>query len=274
MENKIKNALQNISFEDIIEKSMELPLVKINRNEFLKKQFAHIVEPETMEMILTDGTVKAGIKYSFLDKLAKDAIKQEIIRVTAISAGAGVPGFKLMAATVPADLVQFYAHVFRIAQKLAYIYGWKELIEDEETKNKMVVFLGVMHGVGLANKAIMRFAIEKGPIFGARIARQSLTKTLWYPILKNILRKIGVNVTKKSVKSAVSKAVPILGGVASGGVTYFLFKPMANNLADSLSALSKMTPEEIMEYFEKDENIIDEEDIIEVDFVDVDEENS
>jgi len=267
MENKIKNALQNISFEDIIAKSMKLPLVKINRNEFLLKQFAHIVEPETMEMILTDGTVKAGIKYSFLDKLAKDAIKQEIIRVTAISAGAGVPGFKFMAATIPADLAQFYAHVFRIAQKLAYIYGWQDLIDDEETRNKMVIFLGVMNGVGLAHKAIMQFAIERGPIIGARIARQPLTKTLWYPILKSILKRIGVDITKKSVGNAVGKAVPIIGGVISGGITYAMFKPMANKLAQRLSELSKMTPEEIVEYFEKEENIISEEDIIEVDVV-------
>ena len=269
---KIIDAVKNISYEDIIVQSMKLPLVKIDRNDFLRKQFEHLVESDTMELILQDGTIKAGVKSELLDKLAKAAIKQETLRVTALSTGAGVPGFKFMAVTVPADLVQFYAHVFRIAQKLAYIYGWQSFIDDEETKNKMLVFLGVMEGVGLANKTLMSFALERGPIIGARVAAKPLTKTLWYPILKTILQNLGVKITKKSIGNFVSKAVPIVGGVVSGGVSYVIYKSMAKNLAGRLSALSKMTPEEILDYFDKSNNAIHEVDVIDAEVVVLDEE--
>ncbi|MCL1862283.1 MAG: hypothetical protein FWF78_01815 [Defluviitaleaceae bacterium] len=262
--NKIIDAVKNVSYEDIIIQSMKLPLVKVERENFLRKQFEHIVEPDVMELILCEGTIKAGVKPELLDKLAKASIKQETLRVTALSAGAGVPGFKFMAATVPADLIQFYAHVFRIAQKLAYIYGWQELIDDEETKNKMLVFLGVMEGVGLASKALMSFALEHGPIIGIRVAAKPLTKTLWYPILKSILRNVGVKITKKSVGNFVSKAVPVVGGVVSGGVSYVIYKTMANSLAQRLSDLSKMTSDEILDYFNKPDNDFDESDIIDI----------
>jgi len=265
---KIIDKVKNISSEDIILHSMKLPLVKIEREDFLKKQFEHIVEPSTMELILSEGTIKAGVKPEFLDKLAQAAIKQETLRVTALSAGAGVPGFKFMAVTVPADLVQFYAHVFRIAQKLAYIYGWQSLIDDEETRNKMLVFLGVMEGVGLANKALMGFALERGPIIGAKVAAKPLTKTFWYPTLKAVLKALGITITKKSVGNAISKSIPVIGGVVSGGVSYVIYKPMAKHLAQRLSALSKMTPEEILDYFNKSDTIIHEADIIDAEFVD------
>jgi len=269
---KIIDSIKNISFEDIIVQSMKLPLVKIERDDFLKKQFEHLVEPNTMELILREGTIKARVKPELLDKLAQAAIKQETLRVTALSTGAGVPGFKFMAATVPADLIQFYAHVFRIAQKLAYIYGWQNLIDDEETRNKMYVFLGVMEGVGLANKALMQFALERGPIIGARVAAKPLTQTLWYPILKTILKNVGVKITKKSVSNFISKAVPIIGGVVSGGVSYVIYKSMANNLSQRLSSLSKMTPEEILDYFDKSDGAIYESDIVDAEFVEADEE--
>ena len=256
---KIIDAVQNISYEDIVVQSMKLPIVNIDRDDFLKKQFEHIVEPDIMALILQEGTIKAGVKLQLLDKLAKDSIKQETLRVSAISAGAGVPGFKFMAVTVPADLIQFYAHVFRIAQKLAYIYGWQNFIDDEETRNKMFVFLGVMEGVGIANKALMQFAIEKGPIIGMRVAAKPLTKTLWYPILKTILKNVGVKITKKSVGNFIGKAVPVVGGVVSGGVSYVLYKSMAKNLAQKLSKLSQMTPDEILD------NAIDDADIVVLD---------
>lgn len=259
---KIVDAVKNISYEDVIAQSMKLPLVNIDRDDFLRKQFEHLVEPDVMELILQEGTVKAGVKPGILDKLANASIKQETMQVTALSAGAGMPGFKFLPVTVPADLAQFYAHVFRIAQKLAYIYGWQELIGDEETKNKMYVFLGVMEGVGLASKALMSFALERGTLIGARVAAKPLTKTLWYPILKSILRNVSVKITKKSVGNVVSKSVPIVGGIVSGGVSYVIYKSMAKNLAQRLSDLSKMSPDEILEYFDKLDNAISEEDIL------------
>lgn len=76
------------------------------------------------------GPIAAGVPQGIIDKLAKGSIDFETTKVTAISAAAGLPGGTAIAATIPADLAQFYAHVLRIAQKLAYLYGWDELFSE------------------------------------------------------------------------------------------------------------------------------------------------
>ena len=61
-----------------------------------------------------------------------------------------------MAVTIPADLVQFYWHAIVLSQKLAYLYGWPDLLKedeaDEETKAKITLLIGVMMGAQVANK--------------------------------------------------------------------------------------------------------------------------
>ena len=62
---------------------------------------------------------------------------------------------------------------------------------------------------------------------------QALTKTTWYPLEKKVAAVIGVKITKKTVEKTIANAVPILGGLISGGLTYFTFQPMGGMLADT-----------------------------------------
>ena len=44
-----------------------------------------------------------------------------------------------MAGTIPADLAQDFAHVMRVEQKLAYLYGWQSFLnEDDEVDDETV----------------------------------------------------------------------------------------------------------------------------------------
>lgn len=58
-----------------------------------------------------------------------------------------------MAGTVPADLTQQMAHILRIMQKLAYLYGWPSLMDEENSTiddgmvNDLIIFAGIMFGV-------------------------------------------------------------------------------------------------------------------------------
>ncbi len=47
---------------------------------------------------------------------------------------------------------------------------------------------------------------------------------------------VGKQITKKIVEKTISKAVPMVGGVVSGGLTYVTFRPMGNRLANVLAA--------------------------------------
>lgn len=74
-----------------------------------------------------------------------------------------------MAATIPADVAQFFWHATVLAQKLAYLYGWPDLFDpevdlDEETELRIVLLIGAMLGAANANRLLAemssRFAGE------------------------------------------------------------------------------------------------------------------
>ena len=73
-----------------------------------------------------------------------------------------------MLGTIPADLMQYYAHALRIMQKLAYLYGWGELLPndrdaDDDTIGVLAVFFGVMLGVGGARPVVDGFRHASPP---------------------------------------------------------------------------------------------------------------
>jgi len=97
-----------------------------------------------------------------ITEVANTSISFETSKVTGISTLAGVPGGFAMIGTVPADLAQYFGHVLRIAQKLAYIYSWPDLFADdgeelgEATESMLTLFVGVMFGVQLAQAGVSK----------------------------------------------------------------------------------------------------------------------
>ena len=161
-----------------------------------------------------------------MDDVAKRAISFETKKSSALSFAAGLPGGVAMLGTVPADVTQYYVHAFRVMQKLAYAYGWQSFLEDcsetdDETLGLMGAFLGVMLGIAGANGALTSFAATVArPAVQRTIASQALTKGTVYPVVKQVMRAIGVHVTKQGFAKTVSKVVPVVGGVVSGGLTF------------------------------------------------------
>ena len=56
-----------------------------------------------------------------------------------------------MAATIPADIAQFYGYSLKLAQEISYIYGYHDLWNNqdeltEEAKNTLILYLGIMLG--------------------------------------------------------------------------------------------------------------------------------
>src|SRR5690606_15682152 len=96
-------------------------------------------------------------------------------------------------------------------------------------------FLGVMMGVGGASVAVSHFAVRVArPAIQKKIVSVALTKTAWYLPMKNILRVIGVQVTKQSFAKTVTKVVPVVGGVVSGSLTYVTLNIQSKRLMKHL----------------------------------------
>ena len=245
---------QHLSFTSVVESAAKLPLVRINRTDFLTKNLNKLCTAEQLRKAIDEGTLHAGIPVETLDSLANAVINAETVKVTAISTAAGLPGGFAMAATIPADLAQFYGFVIRTAQELAYIYGWHEIFTESKeldagTESQLILFIGVMSGVGTANKVVTNLFGEVAMrAVAKRVAAKALTKTWYYPLVKKIAAMLGQRMVKATFAKGVSKTVPLLGGAISGGLTLFTFKPMAHKLQKHFSTLAHMSPEEFAKY--------------------------
>ena len=227
-----------------LKKLVRIRGVRISREDFLRQELqkAHLSESQIEEAIATNP-ISAGIPQKRLDKLANDAISYETKKSTALSFVAGIPGGLTMLGTVPADLGQYYVHSLRIMQKLAYLYGWKEFLTDpedvdDETIAQMGLFFGVMLGVAGAAESMRDFArMIVAPAIEKRVARKALMKGTWYPVVRKSLKVIGISVTKQGFTKTMSKILPLIGGVISGGMTFVSLQTQANRLKQHLRQL-------------------------------------
>ncbi len=241
----------------ILRRAATLRGVTIDRETFLRTELSKKCPPDVVKAAVETNPQAAGVPMRIMDELADAAISIETRKVTGLSALAGMPGGLAMFGTIPADVVQYFAHSLRIEQKLAYIYGWESFLNDEdevddETMYRLILFLGVMMQVGSIDSSLVKFAAQTAKAGVARaIEKQALTKTFWFIPLRRVLRVVGVNMTKKSFAETVAKGVPVVGGVVSGGLTYVTFRPSAVSLKKHLRTLPQATgvvlPEEEME---------------------------
>lgn len=220
-----------ISWDNIMENSLKLPGIKVDRDDYLKDVFSSYGDIRS----LADRRPIDVFDVETVDKVAKSTINKHLLGVTGTSAIAGIPGGFAMIGTIPADITQYYYHVVLVAQKLGYIYGWPNLLDEkqqfsEASRNILTLFVGVMLGAGAANKAVTEVGKKLSMQVAKRLPQQALTKTAYYPIIKQVGKWIVMKVTKETFAKGASKFVPILGGVLSGGLTFFTFKPMANKL--------------------------------------------
>ncbi|MDR2712606.1 MAG: EcsC family protein [Clostridiales bacterium] len=259
---------KNTNFEKILRSAMELPGVRINRADFLKKELSKYHDDDVVNKAIATNPAQAGVSVKNLEHIAKACIIFETRKVSAISAAAGIPGGLAMVATVPADTAQFFVHIIRMLQKLAYLYGWQEMFRgnddgfDDETTNELTLFIGVMFGVSAANTALSKIAGLAALNIPKKLMHQALTKGTIYPIVKRIATSIGVKMTKAVFAKGVGQVIPVVGAVTSGGITYALFKPMSTRLRKYLATL----PMASVDFYKESR---DNSDIIEIDFTDI-----
>lgn len=146
-----------------------------------------------------------------------------------------------MVATIPADIAQYYGYMLRVTQKLLYLYGFPEIDTEEkgqkfdsETINILILCLGAMYGTAGANNAIKVMAKALASGVEKKLIRAALTKGTIYPIVKSVMKWFNVNLTKKILAETFKKAIPVVGGVIGGGITFVTFKPCCDKLKASL----------------------------------------
>lgn len=235
-------------FEDVLAAAAKTPGVHIDREAFLRSSLKKYCDDATIEKAVEESPAAARIPLSTIKRLANDSINYETAKVTAISTAAGIPGGLAMLGTVPADTAQYFAHVLRVAQKLAYLYSWPSLFGendqmDDATKSLLTLFIGVMFGAQAAADAVGKVAEIVGAAVVRRLPQKALTQGVIYPIVKKVAVYLGVQMTKETFAKGVGKIVPVVGGVVSGGITLATFRPMSAKLRNYLAKLPPANPD-------------------------------
>ena len=237
-----------VDTEDIIILGLRIPGVHIDREEFLRKQFMKNYSNDVIQDAIKFNPAHAGITVEEIDNIADQVIQYERNCVSGISLALGAPGGVAMFATLPTDIAQYYGYMLRAIQKLLYLYGFPEISAengvniDDETMNLITLCLGVMYGVegSVASIKILSNALGKG--VEKQLLQKALTKGTFYPIVKKISRWFSVCMTKQVFAGFFRKAIPVVGGVVGGGITYLSFKPCCDNLKKSLQDTALCNP--------------------------------
>lgn len=256
-----ENGNGSIDIEDIIIMGLRVKGIRINRSEFLRAELYKNYDEKVIEDAIKHNPMHAGIKKEEIDKIADEVIKYERNCVSGISTLLGMPGGLAMAATIPTDIVQYYGYMLRATQKLMYLYGFPEINVDEknnkfdsETINILTICLGVMYGVAGANNALKVLAKSLGTGVEKQLMNKALTKGTIYPIVRNVSKWFGKKMTKEVFAGFFKKAIPVMGGLVGGGITYVSFKPCCDRLKSSLQDTMLSNPK----YKETEEELIEE----------------
>lgn len=245
-----------MNLETILNTVMKWPGVRIQRDLFLRKELKKDFSDEVIEKAIATNPAQAGIPKKTIHSISNAVINFETTKVSAISVAASLPG----AIPVPgvstgaaigaagADIASYFAHMLRIIQELAYLYGWSEFDFSDggfnsETMNTVTVFIGVMFGVQGAVTTMSRIAELMSKQVVKNLTRFTLTRGTLYPIVKQMAAKIGVRVTKQVFADTVASAIPVAGAVLSGGLTLAMFKPCCYKLRKCLEGYKLCDPD-------------------------------
>ncbi len=246
-----KESNQNQTFEKILTMALKTPGVKIHRDKFLHKELIKYYPDTIVQQAIEYNPAKAGLSKERINTISRQIINYETAKATSISVAASLPSSGVAAAAVgaaAADITSFFAFILRVVQQLSYLYGFEEfeLSEngmDAETKNYIMIFLGVMFGVQGAAKTLAKLADTMAKHVAKTLARKALTKGTIYPIVKQIATKVGIRMTKQIFADTVASGIPIAGAILSGTLTYAMFKPCCNKLRKNLMSYDLCNPD-------------------------------
>lgn len=213
----------------LLSSALKMPGTIVNREKFLRSVFENDFDPDILTSIIEKGTVEAGIDDSILEIKATKIINVELYKLSSLSFVAGLPGGFASFVTIPVDTVQYYMHLIILIQKLAYLYGFKQIVEDNVDESGLLyltLFFGVMHGIEDSEQALTQISKSKIDDY----INSHLEKSNLKAVIIKTAKWLGIRLVKNTTKKAPAKIVPILGGLISGGLSYISAKKSAGRL--------------------------------------------
>ncbi len=219
----------------ILKTTLKMPGAIVNREDFLRAEFAKKCTAEELDKIVAENPKAAGVSDAFIRKSAQRLIRLSVAETGGLSFAAGLPGGLFIAATIPADLAQFYLHEIILIQKLAYLYGKPEIISKDTRKEEhnllhLTLYFGVAYGADDAEDALWEFEHSSiMPDIRKPFEQEAVTQ-----IALQIGKWLGVRIVKGLTKNGTAKLIPLAGGFVSGGLSAVTLSKSAKRLHNHL----------------------------------------
>lgn len=255
-------AQEKLTWNMVLSAVMKLPGVRVERVSFLRRELRLYCNPSRLQML---GSVRPYtiVSERVVDKVARRCVRNHTALATMTSTIAGLPGGLAMAATLPADIVQYFYHVVILSQKLAYLYGYPDFFASQEDNKEnaddelsdvscelLTIFIGVMMGAPVAEKGIAELSKAVAGNAVTRLPRVALTRTAVFPIARQVARLIGARFSKDGFTKGVGRLIPLAGGLFSGGLTLWTFRKGGARLRRQLRAQRHLFNDDNISSFE------------------------
>lgn len=230
---KTKNAL-NLWYKTL-KTTLKIPGAVLDRELFLQNELRKFCTPEQIEAAIAHSPQSAGVPDALINKIAKRISRLETTETGSLSFAAGLPGGFLLAASVPADMLQIHLHELMLMQKLAYLYGRPQIVDKDSPNNEqnllyLTLLFGIMYGSEDAEDALDEFERENTVLdFSKQFEQAAVTR-----VSVQIAKWLGVRIAKGLARSGGAKVVPFLGGIISGGLSVVAMQKAGKRLREYL----------------------------------------
>ena len=228
----------------LIINAIDNPATRVDREQFLRETLFKYKPNLSKEeqMYFVDNPVRA-IGITEVNYIADKVIKSAVLQTAGLSFLAGLPGGVWGIAAAGPDIVQNLAYYIILSQKLAYVYGVNFYetafpTDSEYQKSSTLLCLGFMLGVNDVDSLIQKVLGGAWKNSGKEFV-EFLMKTAGFALARKILTSIGERLANKGATNVLGKAVPLLGGLLSGGMTFADFKKSAARMQQKLVAYNE-----------------------------------
>lgn len=229
-------------WDEMLTLSLKIYGTKIDRQEWLVRRLRPFVDFSAIERLYQE-TPSEIVSEKLVDYLAKEEIRRHTRMATTTSATAGLLGGITLWVGVPSDVIQYYAHLVALVQKMAYLYGWQDMMPHgevtSETRAKITLMIGGAMEIPNANRALHQIASTSRPHTARELLCTQDPEAPTSKVLKEIATMLSIQISKSIASGVIAKSIPILGAITSGAVSFYTFKPLGTRLRQTLRDIER-----------------------------------
>ena len=235
-----------MDINSIILNAIDNPATRVDREQYLREiMFSYKPNMTQIEQQDFLNNPVRAIGINEINYIADKVIKNSIWKTTGLSFLAGLPGGVWGIAAAAPDIAQNLCYYIILSQKLAYLYGVNfyesNATTDEYRNSGTLLCLGFMLGVDSVDQLIQKILDSAWQTSGKEVV-EFLMKTAGFVLARKILVSVGEKLTQKGATNVLGKAVPVLGGLLSGGMTFTSFKNAAAAMQQKLIKYNEERP--------------------------------